>query len=214
MCVVQCFISVEGLHMWLIFFFHFVLGVKCGSFQSSFGCHLVWILDVSFCLGVRVVEVTRKSPVFAEVVGGTTTGRLHGWLELGWCSSCCSIQLWAGQYGFQIMAGTRGFYFCRTAQTSSGSYPHSYSVGSRILTLGVKWPGHEVEHLPLSSAEVKSEWRYTSAPPIYTDRANFTRTLWYLVQHIRLHVWLCSITELRWKRCIYVYWEGACFCCT
>jgi len=173
-----------------------VLVVKCGSLQSSFGCHLVWILVVSFCLGVRAVEITRKSPAFAEVVGCTTTGHLHGWLDLGWCSSCYSNQLWAGQYGFRILAGIEGFYFCRTAQTGCGSNPHCYSVGSRILALEVKWPGHEADHSPLSSAEVKSEWGYTSSPPICfhgMDRV----TLWYLVQHIHhAHVWLCSLTEL------------------
>jgi hypothetical protein len=32
--------------------------------------------------------------------------------------------------------------------------------------LGVKWPGCEVDHSPPSSAEVKNECNYTSAPPI------------------------------------------------
>ena len=156
-------------------------------------------VDVSFCLGVRAVEITRKSPAFDELVGCTTTGRLHGWLKLGWFSSCYSNQLWAGLYGFRILAGTRGLYFCGTAQTGSGSYPHCYSVGSRILILGVKWPGHEVDHSPLSSAEV--EWVGIYLCPTHMlswhGQNNFTCTLWYLVQHIHhAHVWLCSLTEL------------------
>ena len=32
-------------------------------------------------------------------------------------------------------------------------------------TLGVKKPGNEADHSPLSSAEVKNEWSYTSTTP-------------------------------------------------
>jgi hypothetical protein len=32
--------------------------------------------------------------------------------------------------------------------------------------LKVKWPGREADHSPLSSAEVKNAWSYTSTPPI------------------------------------------------
>ena len=112
------------------------------------------------------------------------------------------------------------WYFCKTAQTGSGSYPDCYSMGSRILTLGVKWPGHEVDHSPLSSAEVKSEWSYNSSPPVCIQGMgsyNLTCTRCYLVQHIHhAHVWLCSLNELSYKSCIYIYiyWEGECWCCT
>jgi hypothetical protein len=34
------------------------------------------------------------------------------------------------------------------------------------LTPGVKQLGREVDHSPPSSAKVKSEWSYTSTPPI------------------------------------------------
>jgi hypothetical protein len=30
----------------------------------------------------------------------------------------------------------------------------------------MKWPGHEADHIPLSSTEVKSEGSYTSTPPV------------------------------------------------
>jgi hypothetical protein len=43
----------------------------------------------------------------------------------------------------------------------------STSNGYRgALSLGVKRPEREVDHSPPSSAEVKNEWTYTSAPPI------------------------------------------------
>jgi hypothetical protein len=51
-------------------------------------------------------------------------------------------------------------------KTSSGAHAASYSGGTgyRNSFLGVKWPGREADH-SCSSAEVKNEWSYTSAPP-------------------------------------------------
>jgi hypothetical protein len=37
----------------------------------------------------------------------------------------------------------------------------------RALSLGVKQPGHEADHSPPSSVEVKNVWSYTSTPPIH-----------------------------------------------
>jgi hypothetical protein len=44
------------------------------------------------------------------------------------------------------------------------------------FSLGVKRPGREADHSPLSSAEVKNAWSYTSTPQ-YVFRA------WCLVKH-------------------------------
>jgi len=52
-------------------------------------------------------------------------------------------------------------------QTNSGAHPASYPVGTRGLSLGLKWPGREANHSPQSSAEVRNAWRYTSTPSIY-----------------------------------------------
>jgi hypothetical protein len=41
----------------------------------------------------------------------------------------------------------------------------------------VKQPGHEVDHSPPSSVEVKNEWSYASAPPLFLQavkRGKFT----------------------------------------
>jgi hypothetical protein len=35
-----------------------------------------------------------------------------------------------------------------------------------VLSLGVKRPGRETDHLPPSSAEIKNVWSFTSTPPI------------------------------------------------
>jgi hypothetical protein len=43
--------------------------------------------------------------------------------------------------------------------------------------LGVQWLGHEVDHSPAPDAEVKNEWSYTTALPVYpydVDRYSFT----------------------------------------
>jgi hypothetical protein len=42
----------------------------------------------------------------------------------------------------------------------------SYPMGTRVLFLGVKWPGHEADHSPPSSAEVINAWSCTSTLPI------------------------------------------------
>jgi hypothetical protein len=42
---------------------------------------------------------------------------------------------------------------------------HHFQWVSGILTLWVKWPGREADHLPPSSAEFNS-WSYTSTPPV------------------------------------------------
>jgi hypothetical protein len=34
-----------------------------------------------------------------------------------------------------------------------------------FLLLVVKWPGHEADHFPPSTANVKNEWCYTFTPP-------------------------------------------------
>jgi hypothetical protein len=44
------------------------------------------------------------------------------------------------------------------------------------LSLGEKQPGHEADHSPQSSAEVKNVWSYTSIPQCIF-------MVWYLVKH-------------------------------
>jgi hypothetical protein len=37
---------------------------------------------------------------------------------------------------------------------------------SGAVTLAVKLPGREADHLPPTNAEIKNAWSYASAPPI------------------------------------------------
>ena len=63
--------------------------------------------------------------------------------------------------GYYFLAGAGYFIFSKTVKTSCGALPACRSAGTVV-----KRPGHHVYHLPPSSAEVKSEWRRTSAPAI------------------------------------------------
>ena len=45
---------------------------------------------------------------------------------------------------------------------------------------GIKWPGHEIDHSPPSSAEVKDEWSCISAAPLCLhdmDRNNLSHSI-------------------------------------
>jgi hypothetical protein len=52
------------------------------------------------------------------------------------------------------------------AQMSSGAHPASYPLGTRALSLGVKWPRREADHSPPSSAVVKNALSSTYTPPV------------------------------------------------
>jgi hypothetical protein len=77
-------------------------------------------------------------------------------------------------------AGVKNFYLFQSVQTCSLAHPSSSSANKSGSFLGVKRPGREVDHSPLSSDEAKNEWSYISTPPIYlngVNRDSFTFTL-------------------------------------
>jgi hypothetical protein len=54
-------------------------------------------------------------------------------------------------------------------------------------SLEVRWPEHEADHSPPSSAEVKNEWSYTPTPPLCLQgmhRDNFTVTICLVVRSV------------------------------
>jgi hypothetical protein len=57
--------------------------------------------------------------------------------------------------GVRVEAGAGNFSLHHRIQNGSDSHPALYLVGIRALSLGVKLPGHEADHSPPSSAEVK-----------------------------------------------------------
>jgi len=52
----------------------------------------------------------------------------------------------------------------------------SYPMGTGFLSPKTKWPGREANHLPPSSAEVKTRNCYTSTP-------RYELPAWYVVKH-------------------------------
>jgi hypothetical protein len=54
-----------------------------------------------------------------------------------------------------------GFFF---SPRPDGSGAHLAFRVAGALTLGIKRPGRQADHLPPSSVEVKNAWRYTSTP--------------------------------------------------
>jgi hypothetical protein len=55
------------------------------------------------------------------------------------------------------------FSLLRVLQTGYAPHPASYPMGA--LSPEVKRPGHETDHSPPTSAEVKKVWIYTSISP-------------------------------------------------
>ena len=85
----------------------------------------------------------------------------------------------AGQSGVWVLAGIRDFSLFQKQMSRRAlgpTQPPSQWVWS-FLSLGVKWPVCEIDHSPTSSAKVKNEWIFTSAPPICLQgmhRNNYT----------------------------------------
>jgi hypothetical protein len=74
-------------------------------------------------------------------------------------------QLWAAWLWIWVPVGAVNFsphYWLRPALWPT--QPPVQRVRG-ALSLGLKWLGHEAEHSPPSSAEVKHVWSYTSTPP-------------------------------------------------
>jgi hypothetical protein len=82
--------------------------------------------------------------------------------ELSQCSDhSYEVENWGCRVRF--LAETRDFSLLQNAQTGPGAYPASWLSGS-VSSL-VKRLRLDANHLPSSSAAVKKEWSYKSAPP-------------------------------------------------
>jgi len=68
-----------------------------------------------------------------------------------------------------------------TGKTGFGTHSASFPMSTGVSFPAVKRPGHEADHSPPSSAEVKNEWSHTSTHPYFF-------IAWCLVTYrIRLH---------------------------
>jgi len=71
-----------------------------------------------------------------------------------------SFKARSGLSRVQILLGSRDFSLLQNIQTGCETYLVSSSMGTGVLSLWLKWPGHEVNHSPPSCAEVGDEWSY------------------------------------------------------
>jgi hypothetical protein len=74
------------------------------------------------------------------------------------------------EFGSNLPWSNRGrwgqeFSLLHVVQTGSGVHSDSYPMGTGGSFPGVKRSGREADHSPLTSAEVKKTWVYTSTPP-------------------------------------------------
>jgi len=100
---------------------------------------------------------------------------------------------------FLTWAGKRFFSLHYYIWTSSGVHSASYPTNTRHLSLGVKWPRHEADHSPPSSAKVKNVSSYTSTTTFIF--------VWCLIKH-RMSSWhdtwlstekLYIFTQIIWR---------------
>jgi hypothetical protein len=71
---------------------------------------------------------------------------------------------WGSRVQFPAEAGNLSFH--HSVQNGSGTHPASYPMVPGALSLGVKRPEREADHLHPSRAKVRNAWSYTSTPLI------------------------------------------------
>jgi hypothetical protein len=95
--------------------------------------------------------------------------------------------MWAGlSGGFELLQGLGIFLFSLGSKPNLGSTLLPIQWGPGAPPQGVKQPGHEADHSPQSSVEVKNACKYISPPPTsswrgaqlkHRDNFDFTFTL-------------------------------------
>jgi hypothetical protein len=68
--------------------------------------------------------------------------------------------------GFESWQELEIFLFTTVTKLAQGPTRPPIQWVPGVLPLGVKWPGHEADHLPPSNAKVKNVWSFTSTSPI------------------------------------------------
>jgi hypothetical protein len=81
-------------------------------------------------------------------------------------SVCIALGYGLDDWGSRVRfpAGAGNFSLYHRVQNNSGPTQPPIQWVPGALSLGVKRPGHEADHLPPSSAEAKNAWSYTSTP--------------------------------------------------
>jgi hypothetical protein len=95
---------------------------------------------------------------------------MYYWITKKSCGSSVGIPLGYGldDRGSRVRfpEGLGIFLFTIASRTALGSTQPPIQWVPEALSRGLKRPGRETDHSPLSSAEVKNAWSYTSSPRI------------------------------------------------
>jgi hypothetical protein len=102
------------------------------------------------------------------------------WLTKEPGSSVKRLRLRAGWPGFDSWLG-QGYFLTQP--------PIQWIPGAFVL--GVRRPGHEADHSPPPSVEVRNAWSYTSTPP-------YVFMTWYLVKHGGNFTFSFTVTVKNW----------------
>jgi hypothetical protein len=149
--------------MWQKEFSNWSSQIRQADFMHEAMCHLV-----TSTTGVQTVQHTGRS---FQLHRHQLVGYLNTFKSLlNFCKSCdssVSIVLGCRQDNqgsrVQFPAGALFTTVSRMALEPT-QLPIQWVPGA--LSLGVKQLGHEADHSPTYSAEIKNAWSYTSTPPI------------------------------------------------
>jgi len=112
--------------------------------------------------------VVSESVLFVNNFGTvnlSTTNEQHYQRKGAWESVVPIVnRIQAGRSDFRIPVGTRDFALLQNIQTVPVAHLSSYTMGTGLLSRGVKPPDHDVYHSPPSSDEITNEWSCTSTP--------------------------------------------------
>ena len=94
-------------------------------------------------------------------------------------------RLQAGRSGILISAGTRYLFLLPNVQTGP---PTLLIYGYWGSFSSVKRSDREVKHSPLSNADVKDAWSYTTTPPIFLHRVDRETFTIYIYIYITIYI--------------------------
>jgi len=99
--------------------------------------------------------------------------------------------LWTGRPGFVSMLGQGFFHFDTISGPPLGPTHRNIQCAPGFFPPRLRWPRHEADHSPPSSADIKDAWSYTSTPQylymtwcLVKQRDNFALLHWCIYLYI------------------------------
>jgi hypothetical protein len=105
--------------------------------------------------------------------------------------------------GFDSRRGLGIILFTTASRTALGPTQPPIHWVPGALSPGVKHPGHEADHSPPSSSEVKNAWSYISTPPIRLHGVMFNQAQEQL--YFCIHIFYQDILFLEIKHLMLFY---------